>query len=224
MKYLIASLAFLLCVTNATFCAQGQDVPVEPKAEIVLVAPSEAVVGELVRFDVSESTADSFQWVVVPDSVTDFEVYANGAKAVFSARVDGNYRFIVACAKGGTVDVVTHVVRVKGPPPMPEGDSLASWIPFWMWSYKLPRDEVEALAASFEAIAADVSNLQEPADWIKRTAEANREVLGDSLPLWTPILDRIGKVLGQRATEGALMTPEDHAKVWKEIAEGLRRS
>jgi hypothetical protein len=127
MKF-FASVALLFCMSVPTL-AQQDDFnrpavdQIESQAKVVLVAPSKARVGELVRFDVSESIADSFQWIMVPDSV-DFETYDSGRKAVFSARSDGDYRFIVACAKDGTVDVVTHVVRVSGPPAQPETESL----------------------------------------------------------------------------------------------------
>jgi len=178
-------------------------------------------VGELVRLDVSESTADSFKWELVPDSV-DFEVYADGRKAVFSARTPGEYRFIVACAKGGTVDVVSHVVKIIGRPAAPTNNSLAQWIPFWLWDYDLPRKERLALADSFEAISKRADELKTAKDWIEATAKANREILGDSVDNWKPIIDKIGAALLKMAKSGALVTPEQHAAVWKEIAQGLR--
>jgi hypothetical protein len=204
--------------------AQEVDPPAMPVAEakIVLVAPDSARIGELVRLDVSESVADSFQWLLVPDSV-DFEVFADGRKAVFSARTEGDYRFIIACAKDGTVDVITHVVRVIGPPPMPESDSLAEWIPFWLWTYQLPAEQAEALAAAFESVAAEAPRLKTPTEWAQATAEATRRTLGDDLNAWKPILDRIGKAIAKQASEGSLQTPDQHAKIWMEIAEGLRK-
>ncbi|MHC4372129.1 MAG: hypothetical protein ACYSW8_31370, partial [Planctomycetota bacterium] len=168
------------------------------------------------------STADSFKWLLVPESVTDFLTYDAGARAVFSGREAGEYQFIVACAKGGTVDVVTHVVRVLGPPAMPQSDSLTEWIPFWNWSLELPETERQQMAASFEAIAARAGELEKPADWIKATAEANRKVLGDRLDAWKPLLDKIGANLNERVASGAISTPEDFAGTWKEVAEGLR--
>jgi hypothetical protein len=226
MKVFVASLVLLSCLTGATFLcpAQATDVlaaPMSGEAQVVLVAPSECRVGELVRLDVSESTADSFKWALVPDS-EDFLVYDGGKRAVFSARVEGDHRFIVACAKDGTVDVMTFTIRVLGPPPMPMSDSLAEWIPFWNWSAGLPREEAEMLAASFEAIAARVDELEEPVQWIKATAEANRKVLGDRIDAWGPMLDKIGAALLERAEIGALTTPEEHAAVWLEVAQGLR--
>ena len=219
-----ASIALLL-LASATLCAQEPVNPPAPplEAKIVLKAPSSAVrVGELVRLDVSESTGDSFRWLLIPDSITDWEVYAEGRKAVFSAREPGEYRFIVACALSDSVDVLTHVIRVVGPPTAPTTDSLTSWIHYWMWSYELPRDQAEALADSFSTLAAR-NDLIEPQDWIKATAEANREALGSDIDAWVPLLDKIGSALLKKAQDGELMTPEQHAAVWMEIAEGLRR-
>jgi len=230
MKFL-ASIAILLCLTSATLLgAQDISNDAQPakaaisasaEAKIVLSAPSIARIGELIRLDVSGSAADSFKWLLVPESV-DWLVYEEGAKAVFSARAAGEYRFIVACAKEGTVDVVTHIVRILGPPATPEEGNFAQLLPFWMWDTPLPAAECEALAVSFETIAARASELEEPADWIKATAEANRSILGDNLDAWAPILDKIGAELLRKAQTGALMSPEDHSRVWMEIAAGLR--
>jgi len=236
MNRRIASLACLLLLTTPILAqsdpaSSPQERPAAVavrsdagEAKIVLHAQSTARIGELVRLDVSESTADSFKWLLVPDSVTDFLTYDAGARACFSGRTAGEYRFIVACAKGGTVDVVTHVVKVLGPPATPQSDSFSEWIPFWNWEMELPADEREAMAVSFEGIAARAHALDEPADWIRATAAANREVLGDRIEAWKPMLDRIGAKLAEMTQSGALMSPEDHEKVWRDIAAGLRAS
>ena len=215
----LASLVLIFCMTMPLL-AQQVDPPALPVAEakIVLSAPSKARVGELVRLDVSESTAESFQWILIPDSV-DFQVYDSGRRAVFSARIEGDYRFVVACALGGTVDVVTHVVRVTGPLARPTSESLTEWIPYWMQGMDLPSDKVEALARSFEKVAADMANLPQPKDWITATAEANRDILGSDLDMWKPLLEKIGKACATRQ----LTTPERHAETWLEIAAGLRK-
>ena len=215
---LFASIVLILCMTTPTL-AQEATVPTNDScAKIVLDAPSKARVGELVRLDVTESTAETFQWILIPDSV-DFEVIDSGRRAMFSAREPGQYRFIVGCALGGTLDIVTHVVRIVGPPTKPTTESLAEWIPYWMDAMKLDRGQTEALARSFEMIAADMANLPEPKDWITKTAEANRDIVGDDMDAWKPLLEKIGKACASRQ----LTTPEQHAEVWLEIAEGLRK-
>jgi len=211
---------YLLIVFFALPTAALAQEPQEPQAKIILNAPEEARVGELVRFDVSESVADSFKWIMSPKT-QDFLTFDEGAQAVFSARSEGRYRFTVACAKNGTVDVVTHTVTVEGPPPMPSTDSLVEWIPFWFWAENLQKEDATRLAASFEKIATQMP--AKPSDWIKRTAEANREALGESIDAWEPLLDKIGKALRKRAEQGNLSTPEQHKEAWLEVAEGLRR-
>jgi len=151
------------------------------------------------------------------------EIYAEGRKAVFSARTPGEYRFVIACAKGDTVDVITHVIKVIGPPATPVTDSLAEWIPVWLWPTPMPHEECVALADSFEAVAGRIHSLLEARDWIRATADANRKVLGDRIDAWAPFLDKLGAALLKKAQDGALFTPEDHQKVWLEIAEGLRK-
>lgn len=197
----------------------AQSPPEPTTAQITLDAPDTARVGELIRFDASESTADSFKWI--HPETKDFLTYDNGKHAVFSARVRGEYQFILACAKEGEVDVVSHTVRVIGPPSQPTSQSLTEWIPYWAWPMNLPHEEAQALADNFEQIAN--RKLAEPEDWIKATAETNRETLGDSLPKWKPMLDKIQTVLEKRAKEGSLTTPDQHVETWLEIAEGLRK-
>ena len=218
MKSAIASIVLIFCMTVPTL-AQQVDPPALPvvEAKIVLDAPSKCRVGELVRLDVSESSAASFQWILVPDSV-DFEVYDGGRKAVFSARSEGTYQFIVACALKDTVDVVYHTIQVTGPLPQPTSESLADWVPYWMDTMQLPADRVEALALSFERVASQAKDLPEPTDWQRATAESNREALNGDLEAFKPLLIKIGKAC---ATRG-LKTPEQHAEVWLEIASGLR--
>jgi hypothetical protein len=188
----------------------------------VLVAPTSARVGELVRLDVSESVADSFKWLLVPDSV-DFLVFDSGKRAVFSGREVGVYQVIVGCAKDNTVDFILHTIRVVGPPALPADGNFAELIPYWMWVTPFPTEECTALADSFEAIAARIDDLPTPEDWIKATSEANRTVLGEQISVWGSILDKIGAELAKKAESGELSTPEDHQKVWMEIAEGLRK-
>lgn len=216
----------LLLLASATLCAQESVdivVPSQPsdQANIVLVAPNSARVGELVRLDVTGSTAASYKWLVVPPS-QDFEVYDSGRKAVFSARMPGEYVFVIAAACGDTVDVIRHVIIVRGPPPMPTSDALNEWIPFWAYTYNLPSAEASLLAASFEEVAAR-DDLETPEEWIKATSESNRAALGDKLAIWKPILDKIGEVLLKKAQDGSLMTPEQHKALWLEIASGLRK-
>jgi len=232
MNRYVASLAILLCLTTP-FLAQSYP-PVDPpsevvtatsddpaEAKVVLVAPTSARIGELVRLDVSGSVAATFEWRVTPGSV-DFQVYDAGARAVFSARTAGEYQFIVACAKGDSVDIAVHVVTILGPPPMPQTDSLLDWVPYWNWPLDLPKAEIESMAASFEEVAARADEFDDIGDFIKATAKVSRATLGDRVEAWKPILDKVGANLSEKAESGAMTSPEECRAEWLRVAEGLR--
>jgi hypothetical protein len=199
-------------------------------AHIVIKAQEVAEVGELVRFDLSDSAAQSYKWILVPDSV-DFETYRDGEVAVFSARKPGEYMFIVACAYNGSVDVATHIVTVGGGvpyvPDVSKPDAVAGvdkWAVYWCSTNELPSDEAERLADSFEAVSAQIAAgvLQKADEIIAATAAANRKALGDSLPEWMPVLRELQAVMQEKAEQGELATPDQHQDLWKEIARGLR--
>lgn len=213
-----------------------RDDVVQPEhiAHIVIKAQEVAEVGELVRFDLSESAAQSYKWILVPESV-DFETYRDGEAAVFSARKPGEYMFIVACAYNGSVDVATHVVTVKKKvdpdhpyePDVARPDKnagLDKWATYWCSVNERPADEAERLAGSFEAISAQIAAgvLQKADEIIAATAAANRKALGDSLPEWVPVLRELQAAMKARAEQGKLSTPDQHRALWLEIAEGLR--
>jgi len=234
MKIYFASFILLLCLASATFCVATKgttpplaqetnrvEVPGPNQAKLVLVAPTSARIGELVRLDVSESIAVEFRWLLVPDSV-DFLVFDSGSRAVFSGRKAGEYQIIIGCAVDGTLDVISHTIRVVGPPEMPTNGAFDELIPYWMWSDPLPSEECMALADSFESIVARIEELPTPTDWIEATSQATRTVLGDQIDVWSDMLEKIGNELLRKAQAGELTTPEEHRKVWLEIAEGFR--
>jgi len=191
-------------------------------AKVVIEAPTKGRVGELIRFDLTQSEADSIKWLLLPESV-DFEAYEDGRRAVFSARSPGDYMFIIAVAKGGSVDVVTHTVKIEGPPERPEGQSLVDWIPYWLYPMQLDSNQALLLAASFEEVASRITAISTPKGIIEATAEANRAALGDNLVTWKPLLAKIKATLEHRAKNGTLATPDQHKETWREIAKGLRR-
>lgn len=209
-------------------------------ARVIISAPEVAEIGELVRFDLSESVAQAFKWIMVPETV-DFETYCDGQRAVFSARKPGSYMFIVGCAYDSTVDVATHIVIVKGSlddpddpddpddvyPNITKPDTNASfdqWVSYWCSINKCSKNETEKLAGSFESIATQIAAgiLQKVDDIIKTTAEANREALGESLSDWLPVLQKFQATMKKLAEQGKLSTPDQHQALWAEIAKGLR--
>jgi hypothetical protein len=194
--------------------------PSENVANAVLLGPTTAKVGELVRLDASGSMASAFKWIA---PTGDFEVYEGGRKAVFSARKEGVYQFTLAVALNNTLDVKTFTIRVEGPLPPPTTESLEAWIPYWKAEMDLPKDKLEALAVSFEKVSLQMTTLANPEAIIKATAEANRAALGPDLQRFVPLLQKIQVSLEKFAKTGTLKTPEQHAMVWMEIARGLRK-
>jgi len=220
----------------------AEDNEVIPDAEvawIVVNAPSMGDIGELIRFDLSDSVAESFKWLCVPESV-DFEIYDNGRRAVFSARTPGEYMFIVACAYQGTVDITTHIVIITGtdPAPLPpgpdnnypavpkpvDGASLMEWLPYWCSIIQCPKDETMKLAASFESVAATIvaGVNTTPQEIVEATSKANRQALGESITAWMPVLQNLQGALKTRSETGTCVTAEQHAEAWRDIAGGLR--
>lgn len=220
-----------------------QDVVTQPTAEakIVIDAPKTGAVGELIRLDVTGSTAESFKWLLVPQSV-DFEFYDGGKKAVFSARTPGSYMFIIACASGGTVDVVTHVVAIGDggvspptpptPPTPPNPDDpiipvplsdLQSRIIKWCTDSKLPKLEASKLAASFSSVASTIAAgvNTTPEQIVAATGEANRAALGTSIEAWIPVLKNIQGDLKKESEAGNLQTAQQHQDMWTAIAKAL---
>ena len=191
-------------------------------AKVIIDAPTRGRVGELIRFDLTRSVADSIMWRLLPAS-GDFESYDEGRRAVFSARTPGDYMFIIAVAKGGTVDVITHTVHIEGPPAKPDTHSLTEWVPYWLYPMQLNREEALKLAQSFEDVAGRITAISTPKGIIEATAEANRTALGNSIEAWKPLLIKIQAALGNKAKAGTLMTPDQHKEVWLSIAKGLRK-
>ena len=189
-------------------------------ASIILQAPTKGKVGELIRFDLTKSEADSIKWI---SPTEDFEAYANGTRAVFSARTPGEYTFTVAAALGGTVDVVTHTVIITGPPKKPETATLVEWIPYWLYPLQLDKAEAIKLAESFEDVASRIDTLSTPKGIIEATATANRAALGTRIAAWKPLLVKVQASLTNKSRAGLLKTPEQHKETWNEIATGLRR-
>ena len=66
-------------------------------------------------------------------------------------------------------------------------------------------------------------DLGEPKEWIYETSRSNRDVLADEYAIWKPFLQKVGAKLEKMAEYQQLTTPEEHATVWRQIAEGLRK-
>jgi hypothetical protein len=131
--------------------------------------------------------------------------------------------FILAVAKNGTVDVITYSVEITGPPQPPQppqpGTEVSEQVAALTAS--LPKPEKIKLADNFDRIAA--MGLTDASVWIYETSKSNRDLLGQKVPVFEPFFKELGVILGKLAEDDKLTTPEDHIRVWKEIAVGLRK-
>ena len=211
--------------------------PLNPnsKAEVIIDAPKEAKVGQLVRFDLTKSSGTMFMWKVLP-STTNFEVYEGGRKAVFSTDVAGDYTFIIAVALNGSVDVKTHTIKVGNgaapvvvpPTPLPIPTStLAAKVTSWADAVASSTKKSEAvkLADSFLTVANLIKapgGLSTPEEIIAKTAATNRTALGAQISAWVPFLTNLQAEMKTRSETGLLVTAEQHAAMWIEISIALR--
>jgi hypothetical protein len=209
--------------------------PLNPnsKAEVVIDAPAEARIGQLVRFDLSKSSGTQFKWKSIPTN-TNFEIFDGGKKACFSAEVDGVYTFVVACALNNTVDVKTHTIKVGSnpapapnpePAPSPNG-TLSAKVKIWAGAVTTGTRKAEALklAAGLDSVSAMIAagTLTTPEDIVGKTAETNRTALGTQISAWVPFLTNVQAEMKQRAAAGELTTPEQHSAMWQEISKALK--
>jgi hypothetical protein len=189
-------------------------------ARVVLKAPDKARIGQLIVLDVSESVAASFKWEVRAKT-PNFLVIDNGKRAVFSTEVGGEFTFTIAAAKGDTIDVVIHTIKIDGVPS--PTDDLATRVAVWCDPVASPtkRDDALKLAQSFSSLSALITPQMTPEEIISATKNSTRDALGDNLKHWTPFLDGLGEEMTKLSAAGQLNDADSHRRVWKAIADAL---
>lgn len=213
-------------IGGTVFPIAGQDA--EPtEAGLKLRAPDMCEVGELVRFDVSESTVDGITWQILPYT-EDFEVIEDGRRAFFSARAEsagGTFLIMVAGAKDGQAFLLHHTIAVAGQPGPPVPETLAIRVTSWakkVADYEKRKDHAMALAGVFRKLAeADDVKVEQ---MIEATATANSAILGADLDKWMPFLEALGKELDAYVEADQLTTKEQYKEIWNQIAEGLEKA
>lgn len=204
------------------------------KAEIVIEGSQKVKIGQLARLSVTKSAGKVFKWVVIPAGV-DFEVYNNGQNVIFSSGTPGEFTFVVACANNNEVDVKVVVIVVgEGDavnpvdppgPPVPPVTGLAGKVVEWSKLVTSPAKKAEAgrLAVSFASIQAEINSgkLTTAEEIISATKTANQSALGTSITAWVPFLEKLQAEMRSQAEAGLLVTADQHAQMWGEIATGL---
>ena len=211
--------ALLVAIISASvwFSLPG-DVVMDPNAaQVVLVAPAEVAPSQLVILDAGESTADSITWSCEPKTAN-WLVIDNGRRAVFSG-ASGEYLFIVAAAKGGSVDVKTHRIKITEGAP---DESLKAKIAEWAEPIQSPskRDDLIRLSQSFASIASavEVGGLS-PENILAATKTSNQAALGANAAYWQPLFNELTAYL-QADAENLTDAPSLAAK-WREISAAL---
>lgn len=209
-----------------TFPVAGQDEAEPDGAGIVLRAPDDCEVGELVRFDAADSDVTGLTWQILP-STPDFEIIEDGRRAFFSARAESagqSFLVIVAGAKDGKPFLTHHTIDVIGVAPDPGPETLSTVVRRWVRNvddYEGRKAHGLALSGVFRKLASadDIAVDQ----ILEATATANSAVLGDHLDDWIPFLEPLGKELDKLTAEGKLSTRADYKAAWTAIADGIEK-
>lgn len=205
---------YLVFLAAAMFCTQAY-------SEIKLNCPENAVVGELIRIDASESDSETLVMEVIP-STDDFAQV--GKRGFLSSRQGGEYLLIIAGSEDNKPVLLTHRIYIEGPEPVdPDGQptvNLDSEIRKWLTQVRSDggKEEARKLAQSFRFVAG--SKHVKIEDFLAAAAASNKMVLGDSLDPWKPFLDGLGKYLDNN-TPRSLKKYQD---VWIKIATAIERN
>lgn len=200
------------------------------KAEVNIVGPDRAKVGDLITLDLSGSIGEGFDYEVFPKppGLRTFDdkriiVCGTGNKNI-------TYTFVISCALDGDSDVAVHRVKVygaqeSGPSPNP-GQNIVEKVSEWASDVQSPNkyDDCIKLAQSFSSIAIiiDQDAFDSPFVLIEATAISNRDALGNNIQNWAPMLNRLMVELKAAAELGLLPDAKSHSQIWKDIAQGLR--
>lgn len=192
----------------------------ETKMQLIVKAPETCVIGEMVTIDATASNCDTFQWLVIPETV-DYRTITNGQETLFTSRTPGTYVFIIAGTRDGILlplkNITIIVERSVAPVPAIVDNAFTIKIKSW-----LPTDAdpviLEKLAQSFERVAS--AGHKEVADLIKITALSNRGILGSQLEEYKPFLIAFSNHLKINYVEA---TVDKHIELWFNLAMILRR-
>lgn len=209
---------------------KDDNTPREDKAEVVIKAPDKVKVGDMIIVDLSESLGGGFDYAVepTPPGLRTF----NKGKIIVCGTGDKNvtYTFSVSCALAGDSDIGIHKIKVTGAqapgPPVNPGQNIIEKVKDWASEIESPtlRDDAIKLAQSFSSVSIIIEQgtFESTKALITATATSNRDAVSGNLEHWTPLLDSLMRELKAMAQLGILSDVTDHARIWKEVAQGLR--
>jgi hypothetical protein len=220
--------------------------PPENQSLIILDDVIQIEIGELGRLSVDKSKGVSFVWKCLPAGIN-YKEYKSGRELVFSSGTLGDYLCVVSSARDGEVEqkiikikVVPQGTKPLNPddpqpptpptppkPPKPVVPGLPGQVIGWSATVISPGKAMEAsnLADAFSAVAVQMeAGAAITADDVaEATRDATHSALGAALPAWTGFLKNLESYLHKERMKGTLVTVEDHVRIWKEIASGLKQ-
>lgn len=218
LTYLIAILIILMIFAICYYRRDPVIFGQEDKniTALIIRAPETCRIGEMVTIDVTSSTADNFEWLVIPET-KNFRVITNNQEALFSAESPGTFVFIIAAIRDGSLlpmgKISITVVPGTKPPLVTDFIiKVKDWLP--------PNADpmiLEKLARSFERVAS--AGHKDVADLVKTTALSNRAILGAQLPQYKTFLVAFSAHLKANLTEATI---DDHIELWFSLAAALR--
>ncbi|MGB9619091.1 MAG: hypothetical protein ACPL7K_01610 [Armatimonadota bacterium] len=140
----------------------------------------------------------------------------------------GNGRWAIVLAVGDPPRVeIVYLAVQPGPgpaPPRPEIPEAERLAREWLSLVQEPaRSRAGALAAAFRNVAERIEkgDLTDATAIIEASTQANREALGADRNAWLPWFEKLRSYMNTLAESGKLKTVEEHAKLFREIANGL---
>lgn len=188
----------------------------DPEGLVSINAAKYAEIGELVKLKVVGGADSTFSWQQL-DGGADFAVFIGGREAVFSARKNGIYRFILAVSTENKASVLIHTIKVGIPP-----DTIKEWVQVKCNKIRPDKEKVVKLAASFKLISDRVNAgmLTDVIAITKATAESNKLVIAGDERL-VALMSELQILLKNKSDSGVLISPTDHARVWLELSSAL---
>lgn len=202
--------------TEITF---EQEADGTPEQQLIVKAPETCVIGEMVTIDATASNCDTFEWLVIPETV-DFRIITNGQEALFTSRTPGTYIFIIAGTRDGILMPLKEVtIIVEGSTPLPPAivdNAFTIMVKSWLPANANPII-LERLARSFERVASIAH--EDIASLVKTTSLSNQSALGVNSPQYKPFLVAFSTHLKTNLTDATI---DEHVKLWFNLADILR--
>ena len=135
-------------------------------------------------------------------------------------------RFVIFAVTGTPGKLSRHTLLIDADaPPQPETPEAVRKVREWLALVPPEsRGAAGALADAFLSVAKriEAGELKTPAEIVAASKAANNAALGDGRNAWLPFFEKLRDYMNAEAEAGRLVSAADHARLFKQIAEGLR--